>query len=94
MPEIFAQHFIEITGVRCERVQYISDEDCLKEGIMQLNTKFGNTHSSMFKYDKKEYFDYGTPQQAYAALFNKINGKGAWEANPFVWIYDFKLKKQ
>ena len=33
MPEKFARYFIEITGVRCERLQDISDEDCAKEGV-------------------------------------------------------------
>jgi len=83
-----SRHFIEITGVRCERVQEISDEDCLKEGLMTVN---GNGLDVPKRYGFGKYFGYYTPREAYAALFDKINGKGAWNRNPFVWVYDFKL---
>jgi len=90
MPAEYARYFIEITGVRCERLQDISDEDCLREGI--LINKFYVNDFTIIKY---KYLRHGeefeTPQQAYAALINKINGKGTWESNPYVWVYDFKL---
>ncbi|GHT33154.1 hypothetical protein FACS189434_06610 [Bacteroidia bacterium] len=90
MPEKYARHFIEITNVRCERLQDISDEDCYNEGLI--------CHSG---FDEPTYYEYGnddtcvgeTPQDAYAALIDKINGKGIWDSNPFVWVYDFKLVK-
>jgi hypothetical protein len=82
MPAKYARYFIEITDVRCERLQDISDEDCLKEGIK------GYPCSIWHEWDGKKY---QTPQEAYAALINSINGKGTWESNPWVWVYDFKL---
>ena len=92
MPEKYARYFIEITDVRVERVQDISEEDCLKEGI--LCKKFIGDNSKYF-YETPTISSgfYDTPQQAYAALIDKINGKGTWEANPFVWVYEFKLVK-
>ena len=81
MPAKYARYFIEITSVRCERLQDISDEDCLKEGC--YDGKFGKT------FDGINHYNYS--QQAYAALINKIHGKGTWESNPYVWVYDFKL---
>lgn len=35
-----------------------------------------------------------TPQEAYAALIDRINGKGTWESNPFVWVYDYELTER
>ena len=88
MPESAARYFIEITEIRAERLQDISDEDCIKEGIGWSD--FPAIH---FGIKEGEYFHWlgDTPQKAYAALIDKINGKGTWEKNPFVWVYDFKL---
>jgi hypothetical protein len=81
MPTKYARYFIEITAVRCERLQEISDEDCFKEGILQEDIQ------------KPPHFDFFTPKEAYAALIDQINGKGTWESNPWVWAYDFNLVK-
>lgn len=98
MPAWCARRFIKITGVRAERLQDITDEDCIKEGI------------EICKYDTRYYVNdiwgkskldgawentrtlYNTPQQAYAALIDSINGKGTWESNPYVWVYEYKVK--
>ncbi len=92
MPESAARYFIEITAVRVERLQDISDEDCMKEGI-QLNPEaipIGYPFGSKFSYNNG-YYNYTTPQEAFAALIDKISGKGTWEKNPWVWVYDFEL---
>ena len=36
---------------------------------------------------------YTTPREAYAALIDKLSGKGTWESNPYVFVYDFELIK-
>ena len=83
MPAEYARYFIEITGVRCERLQNISNSDCEFEGIASvLDIGWSN------KYDGKAH---KTRQEAYAALINKIHGKGTWESNPYVWVFDFEL---
>ena len=82
MPERAARYFIEITEVRVERLNEISDDDCIKEGIFE--------HHS-FTWDDEHY--YPSPREAYAALIDKINGKGTWESNPYVFVYDFKFLK-
>ena len=84
MPESAARYFIKVTAVRAERLQDISEGDCLKEGVELYNNYDGT------------YGGWGAPmshKEAYAALINKINGKGTWENNPFVWVYDFDLIK-
>jgi hypothetical protein len=100
MPERLAKHFIEITGVKAERLQDISDENCIKAGIYrrQITTGSYMNPAIYLYYMQKSDADYGIrcfdfPSEAYAAFINTTHGKGTWESNPFVWVYDFKLIK-
>ena len=91
MPETKARYFIRITDVRAERLQDISDEDCCREGIVlrpeceQSAIVFGlfleGGHVSNLG---------STPREAYGALIDAINGKGTWDSNPFVWVYEYE----
>ena len=85
-------HHIRITAVRQERLQDISDEDCMKEGIIK------SKHYGKFVYGYHVIIDgtsytcaHYTPREAYAALIDRLNGKGTWASNPIVWVYDFEL---
>lgn len=92
MPESAARYFIEITAVRAERLQDITEEDCIKEGIEYSPeaVPIGYPFGAEFPYNNG-FHNYTTAKEAYAALINKINGKGTWEKTPFVWVYDFRL---
>lgn len=81
-------HHIKITDIRVERLQDISDEDCLKEGIQVLKGGFRNQDAYTFKGDKVWW---KSPREAFAALIDKVSGKGTWENNPLVWVYEFEL---
>lgn len=88
-------HQIRITNVRAERLQDISDEDCLKEGIIKGKVGSEDTHFMDAYYIptlKKDPFC--TPQGAYSYLIDKISGKGTWDSNPYVFVYDFELVKK
>ena len=88
------KHHIKITNVKVERLQDISDEDCLKEGIYRLDSANGNggiAYSFAGASDKKYIGLYDTPHEAFATLIDKVSGKGKWEENPFVWVYEFVL---
>lgn len=106
-------HAIKITNIRVERLQDISDEDCLAEGVEKdladglalywfpvhiegiswEEWKARSYELSRHEYEGKpgKYF-WGTPQEAFAALIDKINGKGTWASNPYVFVYDFELE--
>lgn len=79
-------HQIFINAVRVERLQDISDEDCLKEGVF-----LGQFHT--YSYVGRLRCPFGTPREAFASLIDKISGKGAWEKNPWVYVYEFELLK-
>ena len=88
----YMPHLIHISNVRIERLQDISDDDCLKEGLEWD----GFAHKYYVNYDKtngsKIYFK-ASPKESYAELIDKVSGKGTWESNPYVFVYDFNLVK-
>lgn len=87
-------HQIRITNVRVERLQDISDENCLKEGIY-----LDETAPSCYQpfYTFKESQEHGTPigyrtaRESFAAIIDKVSGKGTWKSNPWVFVYEFEL---
>lgn len=84
-------HRIRITNIRVERLQDISEEDCIAEGIQDI---VGKTYPETHLYRiKKGDTCYGTPRKPYSKLIDKISGKGTWDRNPLVFVYDFELVK-
>ena len=97
-------HHIRITKIRMERLQDMSDEDCLKEGICRSDIKntlwgvapirgegeSGTTYEhSVLGYGPWHLFP--SVKRAYASLIDLISGKGTWASNPYVFVYDFEL---
>lgn len=85
-------HRVRITNIRVERLQDISDEDCIAEGI------YPKANGRWYCYDVVRrmgvsYDPYPDPREAYAALIDKISGKGTWESNPWVFVCNFYLVK-
>lgn len=85
------KHHIKITNIKIERLQDISDEDCLKEGIIYKYTNNDGTKIYHTPHTKRGYLSTDIPQQAFEFLIDKVSGKGAWESNPFVFVYEFVL---
>jgi hypothetical protein len=86
MPRWASRILLEITSVRIERLQDISQADAQAEGappghpsIDQISREFG-------------YPDF--PRSWYAQLWEEINGPGAWAQNPWVWVVEFKRVQQ
>lgn len=88
MPRAASRITLEIVNVRADRLQEISEEDALAEGVVcrrycerpfltgALNARFsGETQ---------------TATSAYRELWETINGPGSWHANPWVWVITFK----
>ena len=84
-------HRIRITDIQLQRLNNISDEDCMREGITKGDFK---------DFPQQMYFPYKgckdtevmwTPQGAFSILIDKICGKGTWDSNPWVYVYTFEL---
>lgn len=81
-------HHIRITDIRVERLHDISDKDCIAEGIEVFPDEYG------FRFVKGEALHWigaDSLRQVYASLIDKVSGKGTWESNPYVFVYDFEL---
>ncbi len=76
-------HHIRITDVKVERLQDISDDDALKEGVFKLTDKCF-LPSGIAK-------TFTSAREAFACLIDAISGKGTWESNPWVAAYSFEL---
>ena len=89
---------IRITDVKVERLRDISEEDCLKEGIIFIESasimgedayffavkrKVGQMYDNILKF-------FSSPQRAYADLIDEISGRCTWKRNPWVVVYTFE----
>ena len=91
MPRWASRITLEVTGVRVERLQEISEDDAKAEGVEPWVIGDG-------------WREYGLPpsveaagthplrsaRDSFASLWESINGPGSWEANPFVWVIEFR----
>lgn len=91
MPREAGRLFLEITNKRVERLQDISEDDAMCEGINKVFfTKRGiATPESMEAFANKGYHKKG-----FTLLWNSINGPESWSANPWVWVIEFKRSNQ
>lgn len=84
MPRWASRLTLEITGLRVERLNSISQEDAQAEG-MEL-TGWRPTYS-----DPDSGGEVWTPYDNFAQLWESIYGEGSWKANPWVWVIEFKV---
>lgn len=86
-------HQIRIAGIRCERLQDISDAECMKEGVRVEFAKNGRLMYYYFDIKRWREVWFDTPREAFAALIDRVSGKGTWRSNPWVVVYEFELVK-
>jgi len=83
-------HHIRITGIRIERLQEITNEGCFFEGILQ---PVFSPNFQIIDHEKSIDLNFNAPREAFAALIDKVSGRGTWESNPYVVVYQFELVK-
>lgn len=92
MPRWASRITLIVTDTRVQRLQEISEEDAIAEGIYWTEQFEGWTSGA----GVDESCDYhgAKPALSYAKLWDRINGPGAWEANPWVAAYSFTVHKR
>ena len=92
MPREVSRIVLEITDIRIERLQDISEADALAEGVEPVEIICSRDG------EKTAYRDYefsgiypNSPKDSFKSLWRKINGADSWAANPWVWVVEFKV---
>nr|DAO06570.1 MAG TPA: ASCH domain protein [Caudoviricetes sp.]DAX20590.1 MAG TPA: ASCH domain protein [Caudoviricetes sp.] len=89
-PELMP-HQVRITNVRVQKLQEITNEECIVEGVKEIRCEKENHYVvNGGKYSIVSY----SPRIAYSQLIDKISRNGTWENNPWVFAYDFELVKR
>lgn len=94
---------IRVTRIKIERLQDISEEDAMREGVFKYDKPPLHHEADMFapwapyvrpyKWDSDNLIYRCTARYAFAYLIDKINGGGTWNRNPWVWVYEFERVK-
>lgn len=77
LPKVAARIWLQVTDIRVERLQDISEQDAIAEGVEKRSGS-----DSLTRFDYRHY---------YYDLWDKINGPESWQANPWVWVVSFKV---
>ncbi|MDW9415193.1 hypothetical protein GOB05_04600 [Sinorhizobium meliloti] len=84
-----------VTDVRVERLQDISEADAIAEGIERHHSGWMPYSTAFYEADGVTPANYHLdPRESYRSLWNRINGFGAWEANPWIACYSLRVIKQ
>ncbi|MES2733599.1 MAG: hypothetical protein V4714_17780 [Bacteroidota bacterium] len=85
MPKEACRLRLEITDIRVERLNDISEEDAKAEGYLKMSD-----HPPMAGKKQFEYNIHGTYKKGYECLWEQINGADSWAKNDFVWVITFR----
>lgn len=88
MPKEAARIWLQVTDVRVERLQDISEDDAQAEGVEAHQTELGPSY-----YDYESGYCNGLfdAKDSFRTLWKSINGVDSWESNPWVWAINFKV---
>ena len=87
MPRWACRTVVELTAVCVERLQEISEDDAIAEGIEYCDG-VGVGRAGYWQKDRSRIC--ATAREAYRVLWESINGPGSWALNPWVWVLEFK----
>lgn len=100
MPRWASRLTLRITNVRVERLQDISDDDALAEGIERHYPHYDDKADEILHQNERWWkycrgFALLSPVHAFAHLWDSINAKKhPWDSNPFVWVVSFEVIEQ
>jgi len=91
MPKSACRIFLEVVSVKVERLQEISEDDAIQEGVEFHKPVPGDGLTVWKNYTSEQTPFYGdNAKLSFQKLWQSINGADSWEANPFVWVIEFK----
>ena len=88
LPKAATRIFLRITDIRVERLQDISEMDAFAEGIDDEGDNYIEAEQARLAGAQVAA---GSPaQHSFSCLWERINGAGSWQANPWVWVVKFE----
>ncbi len=93
MPRWASRITLEITEVRVDRLQAISNDDAGAEGVDRTAAWLRDepvSNLTDWRLVGKPRGAPGVPVERFARLWESINGAGSWAANPWVWVVEFR----
>lgn len=104
MPKWAARIYLQVTDIRVERMQDISEEDAIAEGVMPNCTapehcpspkchKDGCQSAGEYIHYLRDYDDFPahSARESFQSLITKIHGAEVWQQNPWVWVVSFRV---
>lgn len=88
MPRAASRITLEITGVRLERLQDISEADAIAEGIEFFNADHECGCRNYMDATRKDWTL--TPRDSFKTIWQSLNGLDSWDLNPRVWVIEFR----
>ena len=85
MPKAAARIWLQVTDIRVERLQSISDKDAISEGIMEIEP------DEAYKFDIDDAGSCLSANSAFRSLIQSIHGPEIWKHNPWVWVVQFEV---
>ena len=89
MPRWASRLTLELTDVRVERLQDISEQDAVAEGIERC--AIGGRAWRIYSKSALPNEGYPNPRDSYESLWQSINSRSSWDANPWVWVLAFNV---
>jgi hypothetical protein len=89
MPRWASRIALEVTGVRVERLQDISETDAKAEGI-EFDPRLDPCGPCKWRHYGKPNTGLYPPQASFETLWSSINGADSWAADPWVWVVEFR----
>lgn len=91
MPRWASRLTLEVVAVRVERLKAITREDAKAEGITEHLSEFA---PGVYTEEAKDLWRNRTSVENFSYLWESINGPGSWDADPWVWVVEFKRVEQ
>lgn len=88
MKKDYARLWLEITSIKIEKLNDITDEDAVKEGVLLGEAADGEKLYKDYNYN---FFVFDSPWVSFKTLWESINGEDSWDLNPWVWRVEFKV---
>lgn len=87
MPKAAARIYLEITNIRVERLNVITEDDAMREGV---DRSFFYKRNIATPESLEEFYNQGFYKRGFRIIWKSINGMDSWKSNPWVWVISFK----